>query len=781
MPARPPVRPVSRRRTPPALALGAAAVLAAFASFVAGLPFAAAGEGSGVLDREVPNRAAVRGSISTRGELDTMRLRVPAGAAMQCKVSGSGKLVPEVRILGPDDTPVDVGNLLRRTGRTTKLLPFTPPAPGLYRIDVRGGPKGTGEYRFDASWNYGAKVAFSGTTGADGSTFTFDAEEGTRLDIALKTSVKGATIRAARITGPDGFSLDVALPRRLTQRHVIHTPPAPASGTYELTIVTDTAGRSYSGTVTRRAPTARPALDLRSAERFGAGVARTVTRVIANTGGRADVPSLDDLQRVSIDTSGVCLEVPAGAVSAPAVFEIRSDDDQIDDPLQFAPAGASVHFDAGGIGFQQNVMITLPFDVGAFTDGNPQTDICVLRRADDGNVFEVPQNSYVVDGNAGTVTFPTATFSSYQAFSPPVELVNVVDVRLPHDLTPGYDDGMLYITSDIIDSVAIKAGILRYTPGGTVERFAGGGTLTGDGVHRLDYDFDADIGGSGALIQAFTPGPNGEYIVVTSDVDETFSVAYIILDDGIVVRVAGNGTAFTDESAPSRETGLPLCRAAAVSSDGIAVLVTDAFLYPESDRVLAVYSSIAENNLLRIVTIAGGGTSDRSGAAPLDMRLFQPRSVLIDFEGRVVVGDRDWILRFDFGGATTETLAGTNFGETEEGSTGDAIGGVGAPPRTVKLGVIEDVAFAPGREDILYAADPESGIVWRFDLARRRTFIAAGRRVNFDEEITTREPDPDVADPQAPLNFPVAVAPIGGEVFIAERFVDRVYSRRRVR
>jgi hypothetical protein len=191
-----------------------------------------------------------------------------------------------------------------------------------------------------------------------------------------------------------------------------------------------------------------------------------------------------------------------------------------------------------------------------------------------------------------------------------------------------------------------------------------------------------------------------------------------------------------------------------------------------------VYATGSTPDSLRIATVAGGGTVDVSGAPPLETRLLMPRAVLVDSQNRIVVGDKDWLVRFDETADTTTTLAGTNFGETEAGE-GRTIGGVGAPLRTVVLGALDDLAFAPGREDILYVADPEAGIVWRFDLLRDRAFIAAGRRVDFERALTTREPDTGVLDPNEPLNFPVAVAPVGAEVFIAERFNDRLFTLRR--
>jgi hypothetical protein len=370
--------------------------------------------------------------------------------------------------------------------------------------------------------------------------------------------------------------------------------------------------------------------------------------------------------------------------------------------------------------------------------------------------------------------------ASYQVFSPPVELTEVALAGRPNDLAVPPDDAVLYLSTDVLTSALPAAAVIRHVPGGTFDLYAGGGGLTGDGVHRLDYDFDADMGGSGAIVSALSAGPQGLLLVVTGDVGRTRSLVYVVRDDGIVVRVAGDGTADLDESLPARQTGLPFCCGAAFDADTNVVVVTDAFVYPVSDHVLFIYADTPGLDGIRVVTVAGGGDVDVSGAAPLDTRLLQPRAVLVDSAGRIVVGDRDWLVRFDLAQGTTTTLAGTNFGETDAGGgEGRTIGGVGAPLRTVVLGAIDDLAFAPGREDILYAADPEAGIVWRFDLARDRAFIAAGRRVDFDRRLTTRAPSPGAASPDEPLNFPVAVAPLGDEVFIAERFDDRLFSLRR--
>jgi hypothetical protein len=733
---------------------------------------------SGTLDYEIRNRATVSAAFSAPRELDTLRLRMPETAEMRVTVAGTGQVRPDVRLLGPDDAPIDLTGHVRGSGRTLKIVSLRPGVAGLFRVDVRAAGTATGKYTLDASWKLPARETFSGTTADEGAFYAFDAEAGTVVDVSLRAADPDATIRVVDVAGPQGYLLAYDPPVRPSTRTRIRIPALPVTGRYRVSLVTDRGGREISGVLARRAPTKRWRVNLRGAERQGAGVARTVTRIVDSDGADVDVPRLEQEQRVSIDSSGVCLSVPAGGIPFPAVFQVRSDEDAIDDPLGFAPAGSSVHFDAGDATFEAPVGITLPYDVGAFAAGDVLSDICILRRADDGTVYEIPRSSAVVDVDAGTVTFPTSTFSSYQVFSPPQELVEIAQTGKPNDMAVAPDEDVLYYSTDVLSSENPASALLRYVPGGVPELFAGGGTLTGDGVHRLDYDFDRDMGFQGVFLSAVAVAAGGEILLVTGDLDRTRSVVYEVLPDDTVVRIAGDGTADLDESKPARETGLPFCCAAAFHPQGGALVVTDAYLYPESDRVLGIYATGTTTDTLRIGTVAGGGTADVSGFAPLETRLLQPRAVIVDAQNRILVGDRDWLVRFDLDADTTTTVAGTNFGETEAG-VGRVIGGVGAPLRTVVLGALDDLAFAPGREDILYAADPEAGIVWRLDLVRDRAFIAAGRRVDFTTAITTREPTPQGADPDQVLNFPVAVAPLGGEVFIAERFDDRLFSLRR--
>jgi sugar lactone lactonase YvrE len=734
--------------------------------------------GGGALDTQIPNRAKVTGAIDAPRELDTLRLRVPERAELRFKVAGKGRLAPDVRLLAPGGEEVSLGSALRTGKRTARLRPLTVTTAGLYRIDVRDRGESTGTYKLAASWAMPKRQPFAGRAEGGGSVFVFDAEEDARLKATLRAADAGATVRFTRLEGPGG--LDIPLAGTPGKKHAVKPGRLPRTGRYRLTLETTPPDAAVTGLITLAASKIKPKLDLRGAERRGTGVARTVTRVLDEEGGDVDVPELDADQRVQIDVTGLCVSVPAGSVTEPLSFALRTDDDEIADPLGFAPAGVLVEFDAEGKVFQEPVSVTLPYDVGAFANGDPGQELCVLKRADDGSVFEVPPETYDVDADRGTVTFPTSGFSSFQAFSPPVELVQVAEAGRPNDLAVPPDEDVVYVSTDLLSPQNPAAAVLRYVPGGTTTRFAGGGNGTGDGLNRLAIDLDRDQGFDGVVVSAVAAGAGGEVVVVTGDRSRGASVAYLIRASGEIVRIAGNGTAAFDESLPSRATGLPFCCAADILPGGDVVLVTDAIPFPQSDRVLLVFTGFADVERIRAETVAGGGTVDVEGSDPLDTRLLQPRAVLVDGQGRILVGDRDWLVRFDLRNRTTTTLAGTNFGEQGEDAVGRTLGGVGAPLRTVVTGVLDDLAFAPGREDILYAADPESGIVWRFDLQRDRAFVAAGRRVDFERPLETREPAPDAADPSLPLNFPTAVAPVGDEVLIAELFDFRLFSLRRV-
>ena len=500
-----------------ALAMAAACVCAAVAS-----------GGGGALDVELRNRTLVTGSIREPHELDTVRVRMPTGAALAVTLRGKGKLQPGVRLFDEAGLELDLGASIRRSGKTTTILPFTPGPAGLYRLDVRGDGDVTGDYTLDAGWKLPPKESFAGTTGSDGGYYVFEAEAGTRIDVALRGLDAGATARVTRVTGPRGYELTIKPPKRLGAVHHVVTPALPVSGRYEVEFVTDVGGRSISGTLGRKPSTKKLRQNLRRADVRRAGVARTVSRIFAQDGGGVDVGGLDTDQRVSLDVSGVSLAVPAGTVSYASSFAIRSDDDAINDPLGFAPAGVSVNFDAGKLQLASEVTVRLPYDVGAFTSGDVFSDICILHREADGQVGEISRSSATVDPNAGTVSFPTSRFSSFQVFSPPVELTVVATPGRPNDLAGAPDEEVVYVSTDFLTADLPAAAVLRYSASGGVETYAGGGSKTGDFVNRLDFDFDHDLGLHGVYISSIAAASDGAVFVVTSDQDRTWSMVYFV-------------------------------------------------------------------------------------------------------------------------------------------------------------------------------------------------------------------------------------------------------------
>lgn len=735
--------------------------------------------GGGVVDVELPNRAKLTGRLDRPAEIETYRMRLPAGASVRVVAAGL-RGGPRVSLTLFDEGGGLLGGVRKSTRRGEKVSGVILPAGGLIQIDVKGDGV-TGDYKLKASWTVPKGTPFEGTAGTTPATVTFVAEAGAVAKVVLRARMKGATGRVTRLDGPANYAYVVPLPLRPKAKHRVAGVALPFTGTYTASVVTSQDGVPVTGKVIVKAPKGATKSDTRGAERRGiAGTTHLVTRHAGPFGTSVEVPELADTQRVSIDNSGVVIDVPQDALAAPTIITVATDDEEIADPLGFAPAGVVVDLDAEDQPFAEAVTVSLPYDVGAFPFGADQDNVCLLKRTDDGTVFELPPASLVIDEQAGTVSAPTGGFSAFQVFAPPIELAVLDRPGRPNDLSVPYGEDMLYLSTDILSDTNPAAAILRQpAPGDPLELFAGGGFTTADWSHRLDFDFDADLVGL-AFVTAVHAAPGGYVVVVTSDLAGTASLVYLIWPDDTVLRVAGNGTAQLNEALPARLTGLPHCCAAEVL-DGDLIVLTDAYPYPESDRVLRIDLNVNTPDEIPIETIAGGGFADVSGFAPLDTRLYKPRAMLVDLQSRILVGDVDWLLRFDLAAGTTETLAGTNFGETDPGDVGGrALAGQGAPLRTVVTGALDDLAFVPGTEDIVLAADPASGIVWRFDLARDRAWVAAGRRLNFSEELVTRDPDDTLIDPSLPLNFPVAVAPRGEEIYIAELFDDRLLVLRPV-
>ncbi len=728
----------------------------------------------GVIDVTVNNRAVVSGTLDPASELESFTLDVPEGALVTMVARGIRTSV-DVSVSDPNGDPIVLqGTLSNRAGIRATRAPVS--ISGTYRFDVRArGAFRAGNYSLRVSYTLPRVVPIEGDVVGGLAFVQFAAEKGTVATFDVRSRVRGEGVRLDRVEGPDGFSMPLpAPPRDPAPRHTVRRMTLPESGTYRIFIASSIPDLTVSGRVRLRAPRTPSRLDVReSSRRGGVGDRRIVSRRLDATGGSVDVPRLDPDQLVGVDMSATVVSVPESTIAEPMLFTIATDDDIVQQQ-GFEPAGVAVTLDAEGAPFAKDVTVTLPFDVGAFPEG--VESVGLLKREDDGSITTLALSPDQIDEEKGTVTFPTARFSTFQVYRPALELKEVVSISNPNDLTAD-ETGALFISTDVLTPENPASAIFRIPPGTDQPvLFAGGGVSTGDFVDRLDFDFDGDLGQSGVYLNAIHSAPGGFLIVVTGSLDFRSSVIYVITPDGEVVRFAGDGTDNYVDGAYGPDTGLPYGCGVGQAPDGDILFVTESFQFPDSNLVIKV-----ELDDLSVNIVAGGGTIDFSGFDPLATRLFVPRSITSDSQGRILVGDVDWLVRFDLDNRTTETLAGTNFGETTGGgpranAAGRRLGGLGAPLTTVVTGQLSDLAFHPTSEDILYAADPSSGVVWRFDLARDRAYIAAGRRLSVTRSLSTRDlPDRDgTQTASSEIRFPVAAQPIGADLFITEYLISRL-------
>ena len=209
----------------------------------------------GVVDVEVRNRTCVVGSLRQPDDLETFRLRVPAGAALTIDVRGSRRAgVMSARVFDEDDQEVDAG-AFTTVARGARLDGFPVNATGLYRVDVRGDGERTGTYRAQLFWAAPREAQLDATIDGAPVEVSVLAAEKSRARVRLV----GGGVRLTRVTGPDGFELD--FPTGASRRRLRRLPLGSA-GTYVFTFDADEADTALAGALTvttrTRCPAAEP-------------------------------------------------------------------------------------------------------------------------------------------------------------------------------------------------------------------------------------------------------------------------------------------------------------------------------------------------------------------------------------------------------------------------------------------------------------------------------------------------------------------------------------------
>ena len=273
--------------------------------------------------------------------------------------------------------------------------------------------------------------------------------------------------------------------------------------------------------------------------------------------------------------------------------------------------------------------------------------------------------------------------------------------------------------------------VSRFTPpDGPLELFAGGGfNAFGDDVARLDYAFN--------LVEEVEVTNTGDVLIAETIFDDPEDTARVsrVNAAGRLLRVAGEGRTEVADGVDALEVRLPPLRALAVDADDNFYVLDARPDEPELFRSRRLLRVDATTGLL---TVLAGDTTyvptpddmsrfpDVEGLAPLDAFINIGSSLLVDAQGRILVGDSGAIIRFDITENTTEILAGVDRSKVAPRSGRRDVSGVGAPLRSVRFGRIDGLAFDPSSEDFVYVADDFAGLVWRLDLARDRAYVIAG-------------------------------------------------------
>ncbi len=383
------------------------ALAAALALFGVALPAVAA------VDVPVGNGNRVLGTLRPADEVETFRVRLPAGALLKLKAKGralaKGGTPPALalRVLDATDTYIGAGTL-RRTGRSGYSGTVRATETGEYKVQVVGDGVNVGDYQLTVKWKSPTRRTFQHTDGGpgDGSTFDFPVEAGSAVSVSV-TPTKGSAADPAvdRFDGPGLFTRTVDPPARKVKNVVV-----PEFGTTRLSTH---GGGEYAGVVTVKQPKAEKRL-LRFDERtLGRDTANggdlAFGQIVGSGGGVVGIG--DDLSDL---LGGSSVNVPAGALGGPTSLYLGTAAPFPAPGGGAAPAGPTVFFGPEGLQFSVPATVTIPFDAAKFAGS--ADELRVFTRDADGNVSEITE--FTLDLDAGTCSFQTSHFSSFRVFVP---------------------------------------------------------------------------------------------------------------------------------------------------------------------------------------------------------------------------------------------------------------------------------------------------------------------------------------------------------------------------
>jgi hypothetical protein len=430
-------------------------------STIAAVVCAFAAHAIGDVEVFVGNGTTVQGEFSPADEREALRAEIPGGAVLVVRARGlADPAAPED---GPKPAPpvvklelFDPAGELAKTvigGRRGARLRMRTEYSGRYRVVVSGVGETAGRYAASISWKsprrFRRSVALEG--GEIRVPFTADAGAIATLSI---TPSRGEVVhpRLLRIEA-DGFTEDLLPPDAEDARtHKLTGTPLPIGGDLFL-VVSDSVGETGGARVSVRVtppPFGTTKIDVGD-DALGLGGEpggeNPVVTVIGPEGGILTVPEGGGPPGLI----GTSIEVPPETISFPTSVVIAEAVPPLAAPAQsYAAASAPVFFgpqeDAE---FPQPVTLTLVYD--AATVQFP-TAIRVFERLSDGSLRLVPRDSYLIDFEANTISFPVLRLGSYQVFAPlpigpdaggytaraaPFAWEDITETGTPHLAAPG--------------------------------------------------------------------------------------------------------------------------------------------------------------------------------------------------------------------------------------------------------------------------------------------------------------------------------------------------------
>lgn len=711
------------------------------------LAFAAPGARAGI-DVEVGNGDKITGTISPATEVETFRVRVPAGATISVAAKAAKK-GPELHVVLLD--PMG-GNPRTADGRSARISRATAAASGTYAVQVssRNGVA-AGDYSLSVTWK--SPATFTKTTvlaSLQLDTLDFAADAGAVATITAKPARKSAAQAVLnQLTAPDAgvTALSAASAR----------PALALGGDYVLAYGNlGPAAGGVTATVKIKPPKAARRKIALTSKVIGSGSANgdtAVAAIVGAGGGTVTVPVLAPGDPGAA-LSGSAVTVPPGALGTPSAIFIATAP-PLDPSGTDVGAGPTVFFGPEGTRFDVNdktgrATVTVPYDAAFDAD---TSSLVISTRDAKGKITVVPP-PYTFDTVNHLVSFATSHFSSFRATSPvpgtPGGLLTIASIAGARDVCIAFDDSgsptpLAYFVAGG-STRTVQA--LRLSLSGqsiyTTETYAGGGASSADGTQRLSYQFPGDIVSVFGL-------QDGTCFAATRT--QIFRIA----KTGEVTRVAGTGVSqFGGNGGPATSASFVQIRTILVD------LQESIFVADEGDHRVRLIDAIQNNTTS---TWAGTGVAAVSpdGTTLAQSSFVGPFDLEFDGTGGLFVADGPRLRQMkpdpiNAANDVNVTVAGDVSGA--QGSTGD-----GGPALSARFQEIQSVVryldpLAPN-DTQLVVADRTDHTVRLVNLSADRVTLVIGQHGTLGNA-------PDTGPATGLLNGPLAVAMLPSQVIVVD-------------